>query len=87
MKITCYTAALCAAVDNVKKAAAVKTETEAMRCVHISAGSDIARLTCCDLQTGISAKVSVTVQEPGAVCLNAKMLYEILRKLRQALRL
>ena len=63
------------------KASAARSPQPVLECVSMTANSTGLHLQCTDLQMGIETDVPATVSEEGRVLLNARLFYEIVRKL------
>jgi DNA polymerase-3 subunit beta len=85
MKLTCSTEQLAAAIQQVKGAAAKKSTMPILASLHLQAmESGRLHLTGFDLDTGIIAEIPAEVQTPGAVCLPAGVLADLVPKLPDA---
>ena len=63
------------------KASAARSPQPVLECVSMTANSTGLHLQCTDLQMGIETDVPAAVSEEGRVLLNARLFYEIVRKL------
>ena len=81
MKIICSKVDLVNGVNIVSKAVPNKTTMSILECILIEAvGQDI-KLTANDMEMGIETKIEGKVITQGSIALDAKLLYEIVRKL------
>lgn len=81
MKFSCSRADLSEALNNVTRAVAVKTTHPAMEGVLIVAIEDTLTLSCYNLEMGIKTYMDATVHEEGAIVLNAKLFFDMVRRL------
>ncbi len=81
MKFSCEKAILQEAISVASRAVSTKTTIPALECLLLSATESGVILSGYDLKTGIQYPVSADVAEPGAVCLNARLFGDIIRKL------
>lgn len=80
MKITCSKSDLLSSVNVVMKAVSNKTTLPILECILIEAEQEI-KLTATDMELGIETYVDGTIIEGGKVALDAKLFFEIIRKL------
>ena len=81
MKITCSKSNLLNGVQTVYKAVPSKTTMSILECILINASSDTIKLTANDMELGIETIIDGTIIEKGIIALDAKILFEIVRKL------
>ncbi len=81
MKITCLKSFLLNGVQTVYKAVPSKTTMSILECILLSANEDGIKLTANDTELGIETYIDGTVVEAGVIALDAKILFEIVRKL------
>ncbi len=81
MKITASKQELMKALGTVLKAVPSKTTMNILYCILIDATVDTIRFTGNDMELGIETRVDGTILERGLICLDAKMLTEIIRKM------
>lgn len=81
MKITCSKSNLLNGVQIVYKAVPSKTTMSILECILINASSDTIKLTANDIELGIETVIDGTIIEKGIIALDAKILFEIVRKL------
>ena len=81
MKIICSKSSLLNGVQIVYKAVPSKTTMPILECILISAKDDSIKLTANDMELGIETIIEGDIIEKGIVALDAKMLFEIVRKL------
>lgn len=81
MKIICSKADLLKSINISMKAVPSKTTMPILECVLIDASSDIIKFTTNDMELGIETIVTGKVCERGLIAIDAKMFYEIIRKL------
>lgn len=82
MKFYCDTDVLNAACQNVQRAVSTKTTLPAVEGILLKAIGDELILTGYDLEVGIITSVPCRVLEQGAIILNAKILCDIVKKIR-----
>lgn len=80
MKITCSKANLVSSVNMVMKAVSNKTTLPILECILIEVGNQI-KLTATDMELGIETYVDGTIIEGGQIAIEAKLFFEIIRKL------
>lgn len=80
MKITCSKSNLLSSVNVVMKAVSNKTTLPILECILIEAEQEI-KLTATDMELGIETYVDGTIIEGGKIALDAKLFFEIIRKL------
>lgn len=83
MKFTCNTKELNTACNNVIRAVSAKVTIPTIEGILIECGSDTLSLTGYDFEFGINTVLSVDVEEPGAIVINAKVLCDIIRKFEE----
>lgn len=81
MKIICSKNDLLKSINISMKAVPSKTTMPILECVLIDASSDIIKFTTNDMELGIETIVNGKVCERGIIAIDAKMFYEIIRKL------
>lgn len=81
MKIICSKSDLLKSINISMKAVPSKTTMPILECVLIDASTDIIRFTTNDMELGIETIVNGKVSERGVIAIDAKMFYEIIRKL------
>ena len=80
MKITCLRQTLVEAVMNVQRAVSTKSCLTALEGILIATEQNAISLCGYDLELGITTKIPATIEEPGKIVINAKLLTEIIRK-------
>lgn len=68
-------------INIVSKAIAAKTTMPILECILINATTQEIKLTANDMELGIETKVEGQILEKGMIALDAKLLYEIIRKM------
>lgn len=68
-------------INIVSKAITSKTTMPILECILIDASTQEVKLTANDMELGIETKVEGEVLEKGKIALDAKLLYEIIRKM------
>ena len=81
MKIICSKSNLLKSVSISLKAVPSKTTMPILECILIDATSGQIKFTTNDMELGIETIVDGTIEEKGRVALNAKIFYEIIRRL------
>ena len=81
MKLQFQKSALLNGISIVSKAIPAKTTMSILECILIDADSDQIKLTGNDMELGIETKVEGSILERGKIALDAKLFYEIIRKL------
>ena len=81
MKFVCKKTDLLKGVNIVLKAAPSKTTMSILECILIDASANEIKFTANDMELGIETIVDGTIEEKGMVALNAKIFYEIIRRL------
>ena len=81
MKILCQKSVLVKGVSIVSKAVPSKTTMPIMECVLIDATGEEIKLTANDMELGIETVIEGEITEPGSIALNARLFFEIVRKL------
>ena len=81
MKIICNKSDLLKGVNIALKAIPVRTTMTILECILIDASEDEIKFTSNDMELGIETKVKGEIVERGKIALDAKFLYEIVRKL------
>ena len=81
MKFSCSRSELSDALNNVTRAVAVKTTHPAMEGVLLVAKEDTLTLSCYNLELGIKTYMDINVKEEGAIVLNAKLFFDMVRRL------
>ena len=80
MKITCLRQTLVDAVLNVQKAVSAKSCLTALEGVLIKTKENSISLCGYDLELGITTEIPATIDVPGEIVINAKLLADIIRK-------
>lgn len=80
MKITCLRQILVEAVLNVQKAVSTKSCLAALEGILIKTKENMISLCGYDLELGITTEIPATVEIPGQIVINAKLLSDIIRK-------
>ncbi len=81
MKITAAKQELVKSLGIVLKAVPSKTTMNILYCILIDATVDTIRFTANDMELGIETIVEGRIEERGLICLDAKLLSEIIRKM------
>ena len=81
MKIICTKNSLLKSVSISLKAVPSKTTMPILECILIDATTSQIKFTTNDMELGIETIVEGTIEEKGMVALDAKILYEIIRRL------
>lgn len=81
MKLEFQKSALVNGISIVSKAIPSKTTMPILECILIDASADEIKLTGNDMELGIETKVEGSILERGKIALDAKLFYEIVRKL------
>lgn len=81
MKIICNKTELVRGVSIVSKAVSSKTTMSILQCILIDASADRIKLVANDMELGIETIINGTIEEKGKIALEAKMLFEMIRKL------
>ena len=81
MKLQFQKSALLNGISIVSKAIPAKTTMSILECILIDADADQIKLTGNDMELGIETKVERSILERGKIALDAKLFYEIIRKL------
>lgn len=81
MKLQFQKSALLNGISIVSKAIPAKTTMSILECILIDADSDQIKLTGNDMELGIETRVEGSILERGKIALDAKLFYEIIRKL------
>ena len=81
MKLVCAKSDLLNGVQIVSKAVPSKTTMSILECILIDASKGIIKLTANDTELGIDTIIEGNIVEKGIVALDAKIFYEIIRKL------
>ena len=84
MKISASKSELIKSINIVLRAVPSKTKMNILNCILIDASVDEIRLTANDMELGIETIVQGTILQRGIICLDAKLLSEIVRKLPDA---
>ena len=84
MKFICSKSSLSAALQIVSKAVSSKTTMSILECVMIDATEDFIRFIANDMEMGIQTDIAGNIIENGYVALDAKIFFEIIRKLPDA---
>ena len=81
MIIKCLKQNLLTGVQTVYKAVPSKTTMSILECILITAKDNEITLTANDMEIGIETKITGSVVEEGVIALDARILFEIVRKL------
>lgn len=81
MKLQFQKSALLNGISIVSKAIPAKITMSILECILIDADADQIKLTGNDMELGIETKVEGSILERGKIALDAKLFYEIIRKL------
>ena len=81
MKIICSKNSLLKSVSISLKAVPSKTTMPILECILIDASTNQIKFTTNDMELGIETIVEGTIEEKGMIALDAKILYEIIRRL------
>lgn len=81
MKLVCSKSELLNGVQIVSKAVPSKTTMSILECILVDATKGFIKLTANDTELGIDTVIDGTIVEKGIVALDAKIFYEIIRKL------
>ena len=81
MKLVCSRTNLLNGLGIVSKAVPAKTTMSILTCVLLEAGKDGLILMSNDMEMGIETRIEANVEEPGAICLDAGIFYDMVRKL------
>ena len=81
MKISCKRTDLASAISSVQRAVSTKSTIPALQGILLTAEGDNLELVGYDCDMGIRTTIHAQVEQPGAACLAAKLLGEIVRKL------
>lgn len=81
MKLVFQKDALLNGINIVSKAIPYKTTMSILECILIDANTSEIKLTGNDMELGIETKVEGSILERGKIALEAKLFYEIIRKL------
>ena len=84
MKISASKSELIKSINIVLRAVPSKPTMNILNCILIDASVDEIRLTANDMELGIETIVQGTILQRGIICLDAKLLSEIVRKLPDA---
>ena len=81
MKIICTKSELLNGVSIVSKAVPSKTTMSILQCILIDAEADQIKLVANDMELGIETVIKGDIAEKGKIALDARMLFDIIRKL------
>lgn len=81
MRIVCTKSNLVKGVSIVSKAVPSKTTMPILECILIDASTNQIKFTTNDMELGIETIVDGTISEKGMIALDAKIFYEIIRRL------
>lgn len=81
MKIVCSKSKLLSGVSIVSKAVPAKTTMSILQCILIDARYDEIKLISNDMELGIETIIEGEIVEKGMIALDAKILFDIIRKL------
>ncbi len=71
-------------IANVSKAIPSKTTSPILECILFDASTNEIRITATDTELGIEAVVEGSIEEKGKVAIDAKLIYEIIRKVEDS---
>ncbi len=71
-------------IANVSKAIPSKTTSPILECILFDASTNEIRITATDTELGIEAVVEGIIEEKGKVAIDAKLIYEIIRKVEDS---
>lgn len=81
MKLVCSKANLLSSLQIVSKAVPNKTTMSILECILVDASKNFIKLTANDMELGIETIVEGEIIEKGIIALDAKIFFEIIRKL------
>lgn len=81
MKIVCNKSDLVSGVSIVSKAVSNKTTLPILECILMEASAGTITLTANDMELGIETNIKGNILEQGKIALDAKLFFEIVRKL------
>ena len=81
MKLICSKSNLLHGVNIVSKAVPTRTTMAILECILIDASANEIKLTANDMELGIETKIEGEIEEKGIIALDAKIFYEIIRRL------
>lgn len=81
MKIVCNKSDLVSGVSIVSKAVSNKTTLPILECILMEASTGTITLTANDMELGIETNIEGNILEQGKIALDAKLFFEIVRKL------
>lgn len=81
MKIVCNKSDLVSGVSIVSKAVSNKTTLPILECILMEASAGTITLTANDMELGIETNIEGNILEQGKIALDAKLFFEIVRKL------
>ena len=81
MKLICSKANLVQGVNIVMKAVPSKTTMAILECILIDATTNEIKFTANDMELGIETVIEGNIIEKGIIALDAKLFYDIVRKL------
>ncbi len=81
MKLTCSRNDLLTALNIVSKAVPSKTTMSILTCILLETGDNELVLTANDTELGIETRISANIETAGAICLDAAIFVEMIRKL------
>ncbi len=81
MKIICQKDTLLKGVTIVMKAVSSRTTMDILKCILIEANAGQIKLTANDMELGIETSIEGEIASIGSIAIDAKILYEIVRKL------
>lgn len=81
MKLTFEKESILNGLNIVSKAIPSKTTMSILECILIDASANEIKFTANDMEMGIETKVEGLILEKGKIALEAKLFYEIIRKL------
>ena len=81
MKITCDRMELLEALSGVSRAVSPKSSIPAIEGIHFKSENDSITLTAYDLDLGIITSVIASVEEPGEIVINSRLLIDMVRRI------
>ena len=84
MKITCLKSELLKSINIALRAVPVRSTMPVLECILIDATHQDIRFITNDMEMGIETVVNGSIEERGLICLDAKMFYEIIRKMPES---
>ena len=81
MKFACDKQTLCEAINNVARAAAIKSTITALEGIKVKLTADTLQLTGYDLELGIKTDIPVKGDESGEFVINSRLFSDMIRKM------